>query len=144
LNYLILSSSQFLLMPKLSKKIIIPNKKYLWYTLYPYQFHFIVFFIFWWATFNFINIILSVFRTKVRSKPNSKQRKDFRTKNVHLKCWWNWYLDCVKYWFSQWNWPAKTITKSLTNFIYVSLTRNKRVNFDLQRLKDMIELFFNR
>jgi len=30
------------------------------------------------------------FRTKVRSKPNYKQRKDFRTKNAHIKCCWNW------------------------------------------------------
>ncbi len=37
-----------------------------------------------------------VFRMKVCSKPNSKQRKDFRTKNVRVKCWWNWPLEgCV-------------------------------------------------
>jgi len=31
-----------------------------------------------------------VFRTKVHSNPNSKQRKDFRTKNAREKRWWNW------------------------------------------------------
>ena len=33
-----------------------------------------------------------IFCTKVCSKLNSKQIKDFRTKNAHIKCWWNWYL----------------------------------------------------
>jgi len=30
---------------------------------------------------------------KVCSKPNSKQRKDVRTKNVLVKHWWNWHLE---------------------------------------------------
>jgi len=33
-----------------------------------------------------------IFCTKVRSKPNSKQRKDFCVKNAGLKCWWNRHL----------------------------------------------------
>jgi len=33
-----------------------------------------------------------ILRTKVHSKPNSKQRKDVWTKNARVKSWWNWYL----------------------------------------------------
>ncbi len=33
-----------------------------------------------------------IFCTKVCSKPNSKQSKDFCMKNVRLKRWWNWQL----------------------------------------------------
>ncbi len=34
-----------------------------------------------------------VFHTKVRSKPNSKQRKDVCTKNARIKRWWNWHQE---------------------------------------------------
>jgi len=33
--------------------------------------------------------------TKVRSKPNFKQRKDVHTKNVSVKHWWNWHLGLI-------------------------------------------------
>jgi hypothetical protein len=35
---------------------------------------------------NFVNILRAHFCTKIHSKPNSKQRKDFPTKNAHVKC----------------------------------------------------------
>jgi len=40
-----------------------------------------------------------IFRTKVRSKPNSKQKKaaqkTFVWKNAPVKYWWNWHLESV-------------------------------------------------
>jgi hypothetical protein len=64
------------------------------------------------AGVNFINILRVHFCTKASSKPNSKQRKNFRTKNTPLKCWWNWQQDAlassgINSWnleFGMWTW----------------------------------------
>ena len=37
------------------------------------------------------NFMCTFFCTKVGSKPNCKERKDFSTKNMRVKCWWNWH-----------------------------------------------------
>jgi len=69
------------------------------------------------------NVLLSIsttfyeqiLRTKVLSKPNSKQRKDVRTKNERIKRWWNWHLLSISATFYEqllcWYFFAKKITK---------------------------------
>jgi len=56
--------------------------------IFPYEI-FTSFFYLWSISSTFFVQILC---TKVRSKPNSKQRKDVCTKNLHVKRWWNWHL----------------------------------------------------
>jgi len=58
----------------------------------PFLCHFWSYSYVWWLPSISPTFYALIFRTKVRSKPNSKQRKDLCTKRACVKCWWNWHL----------------------------------------------------